>query len=498
MTPLVYVEEPKGRRRVDATTFPLSVGGDGADIVVPDVTSGAILAHFGISDGDIFVQPAGGRVVVNGATVSTSSWLRDGDSVRIGSIRLDVETKGETLWLRVSGAGEPKTDPPIVASVTPAVHAEHVGRGSGGAKVKPIAFEPGMQSGPRGGRGRVRATVFAFWGALVLLGAIAWTVFGLRSVVVEVDPRPDHLEVQGSAIAMKLGGRHLLRPGSYRLVAEREGFHRLETTLEVGEERDQIHQFSMELLPGLLVLTTTPSDGALVTIDGGEAARTPLEPVELEAGSHHVVVHAEGYRDFESDIEVEGGGRTVELSVELASRWAPVTFRSDPSGARVRVAGGAYGPTPVTVDLVEGHYTYELVLDGYKASGGRLRVVAGEPLELPSAKLDLVDGRLSMSSIPSAAGVTVDGTYRGQTPLDLVLSPGKSHAVEVSRAGYVPKKLDVDVASGKTESTTVTLEAILGEIELAVDPPDAELFVDGETRGPARQVLRLPAVAHRI
>lgn len=498
MTRLVYLEEPKGRRRVETGTFPLSVGGGKADIVVPDVTSGAILAHFGISGEDLFVQPAAGRVVVNGATVSTSSWLRDGDSVRIGPIRLDVETKGETLWLRVSGAEEPKTDPPIVAPVPPSARPEHLTRGSGGATVKPIAFEPGTPSGPSGGRGRARASIFAFWGALALLGAIAWIVFSLRSVVVEVEPLPDHLEVQGSAIAMKLLDRFVLRPGSYRLVAEKEGFHRLETALEVGEERNQTHRFSMELLPGLLVLTTTPTDGALVTIDGGEVGPTPLAPIELDAGSYHVIVRADGYRSFESDIEVEGGGGTVELAVELASRWAPVTFRSDPQGARVRVAGGLYGPTPVTIDLVEGHHTYELVLDGYKASGGRIRVVAGEALRLPSTRLFLVDGRLTLSSIPGAAGVTVDGTYRGQTPLDVVLSPGEAHAVEVSRAGYVPKKLDVEVASGKTETTAVTLEAILGEIELAVDPPDAELFVNGEPRGPARQVLQLPAVAHRI
>lgn len=45
---------------------------------------------------------------------------------------------------------------------------------------------------------------------------------------------------------------------------------------------------------------------------------------------------------------------------------------------------------------------------------------------------------------------------------------------------------------------SIDLAPRLGEIEIVADPPDAMLFVNGENRGAARQVLRLPASAHRI
>ena len=44
----------------------------------------------------------------------------------------------------------------------------------------------------------------------------------------------------------------------------------------------------------------------------------------------------------------------------------------------------------------------------------------------------------------------------------------------------------------------MSLKAILGEVIVRATPADAELFVDGRSRGAAKQTLRLPATAHVI
>ncbi len=54
------------------------------------------------------------------------------------------------------------------------------------------------------------------------------------------------------------------------------------------------------------------------------------------------------------------------------------------------------------------------------------------------------------------------------------------------------------MGSGESLTRTIALEPRLGEIEIVGDPPDASLFVNGEARGPARQVLHLPSVSQRI
>jgi formylglycine-generating enzyme required for sulfatase activity len=92
----------------------------------------------------------------------------------------------------------------------------------------------------------------------------------------------------------------------------------------------------------------------------------------------------------------------------------------------------------------------------------------------------------------------MDGVYRGLTPIEIPLTPGAPHLLSVSREGYETETREIEVVAGSREALRVDLAPRLGEIEVVADPPDAALFVNGERRGAARQVLRLPAVAHRI
>ncbi len=138
------------------------------------------------------------------------------------------------------------------------------------------------------------------------------------------------------------------------------------------------------------------------------------------------------------------------------------------------------------------------VLPARKPQRGRIRVVAGEPLTVAIGALSPSDGLLRLSSRPDGASVTVDGVYRGLTPIEIPLTPVAGHSLSISRPGYETETLQVEVAAGGREERSVEMKPRLGEIEVVATPPDAELFVDGEAKGAARQVLRLPAVAHRL
>ena len=68
----------------------------------------------------------------------------------------------------------------------------------------------------------------------------------------------------------------------------------------------------------------------------------------------------------------------------------------------------------------------------------------------------------------------------------------------MSREGYTPETRDVSVGSGARREIEVSLAAILGEVIVRATPEDAELYVDGRSRGVARQTLKLPTTAHVI
>ena len=477
-----FVEDGKNLHRFDARRFPLTIGGRESDIQLPfafEDASSEPLARLGFSSGEVFVEPEGARVTVNGNPVSSSYWLAPGDVVGIGSFALEVVAKPGALGLRVRAEREATTDR---SSVKPA---------------EPIDLEPSFEKPPTLGRGP-RVPALWFLASLAVVGLAAAYIFSSRPVSIEITPSPDRMNVEGTVLDFELRGRYLLRPGNYRVVAEKAGYRKLEKDIEVGRDAETIFRFALEKLPGLLSVSTKPDVAASVLVDGQGVGSTPLPQIELSAGEHEVVVRAERYREFQTRVVIEGQGALATLEVELVPLFAVVTFVSEPAGATVRLGQESYGPTPVTVELPEGEHGYEALLPARKSQRGRIRVVGGEPLTVAIGALSPADGLLSVSSRPDEASIIMDGVYRGLTPIEIPLTPGAPHLLSVSREGYETETREIEVTAGSRETLSLDLAPRLGEIEVVADPPDAALFVNGERRGAARQVLRLPAVAHRI
>ena len=86
------VEEGGRARTLAASDFPVPLGGPGS--VVPVAASAGPLAWLGMADGEVFVQPApGGAVLCNGARLSASHWLCDGDVLRLEATRVEVRLR---------------------------------------------------------------------------------------------------------------------------------------------------------------------------------------------------------------------------------------------------------------------------------------------------------------------------------------------------------------------------------------------------------------------
>lgn len=485
-------------RRFESAEFPLVLGGPESDFEA--LGGSEAVAYLGLSDGELFVQPngSGGAVEINGAPLTASHWLHDADVLRVEladeasdrvsrwRLRLSEQGGDWRLQLQPEKAAEPAPEPvPVPAA---------------GRTIRPIEFQPRATFSSRGGRGW-RPALIALALFLLALSSVAAFVFTARSVSVEIEPEPERLSFEGSLFAPELGGRHLLWPGRYTLKAEREGYRPLEEAVEIGRSARQELRFAMQKLPGRLEIRAP--EGAAVEVDGEAVGTAPLAAIELAAGEHVIGVEAERYRPLRRTVEIAGGGETQILELDLEPRWAEVGFSSEPSGARLRVDGREVGTTPITAEVLEGGRTYELLLAGHKPHRGRLQVVAQEAQQVPTVRLQPSDGNLMLSSDPEAAAVTVDGKFRGQTPLDLFLAPGRGHRLKLSKAGHTAAEVEIELASGESRELNVELEPELGEVRIVARPPQARVYVDGvlvdgEPRGPAGQTLRLSAVPHEI
>ena len=497
MSASLRIENAGSSRRLSLQDLPLALGGPESDIPLSGIDAPEPIAYLGLSEGELFVQPGSGsaRPACNGAPLSTSQWLREGDVLRVGSTEIAVRYDAEGPRLSVAHAVEDNpTEPPLIAVSASAVSPG----GSPESLIRPIAFEPRATRGARRRRLSLRPMAALGWalaGAVLVLG---WFVFTARSVRVEIEPSPDRVWVEGGLLRLGLAERYLLRPGRYLVRAEKAGYQSLEAPVEVTEAAHQVLSFELSQLPGTLAVDVGGVAGVSVLVDGEAVGETPLPPLELPPGEHALIVRSARYQELATKITIEGGGEAQSLKLELTPNWAAISFDSEPQGAEVRVDGQAVGETPVTAELLAGARAVELVLPGWKPYARRLKVVAGEPQTLPTARLHPADGNLVLTSEPAGATVEVDGAFRGRTPLDLQLAPGRSHELRVSKLGHDSQSLEVSLTSRQRKTLSVTLVPRLGQVRVEALPADAELLLDGEPRGRASQVLELAAVPHTL
>jgi formylglycine-generating enzyme required for sulfatase activity len=490
LSPELILREPLGERSFAAGEFPLSVGGEGSDVIVP-APAPAPLAWIALHDGQIFVQPADddARVLHNGSRITGSTWLRGGDVLDVGGGRLKLRLEGGKRVLDLLSGGEGNVTAPPVAAESASLSGEGADEGE---RIDPVAFMP-TPVRAAGSRWSVRGLAIAT--AALLLAGVATLVITSTPVEVEIQPTPQRVAFEGRWPGLRIGASHLLRPGAYTLVAEREGYARLSVPVIVGRDSGQVLRYRLAPLPGRLRISL-PVPGA-VTIDGRATGKAPGE-FALPAGRHTLSIDTDRYLDYTAEVRVLGFGKQQEIAPKLTPAWARVTITTEPAGATVRVAGAARGTTPLNLDLMAGSYRLELLHTGFQTWVSDVQVRANVPLTIGPVKLGLPDGRLVVRSQPTGASVTIGGAYRGRTPLELDVRPDLNQAVAVARDGYEPASRQVTVGAARSATVDFTLAPILGEVLVHANPPDAQLLVDGEARGAANQTLRLPATRHTL
>jgi len=376
---------------------------------------------------------------------------------------------------------------------------------------EPIIVEPiPFHSRSRSARLTVRAaakylTAATAVVALIGLLAAAWFVFTARQVAIVVDPDPESLQISGGLVTPRIGGHYLMRPGFYLLRAGRDCYRDLEHRFEVGEAGRQEIKLTLARLPGRLHIEAHRQDllaeaipGARVIVDGQTVGETPLEGLELPEGRRRIEIRSERFQPSSSEVEVHGCGRRQELNIALAPNWSGVTLSSVPAGAAVRVDGKPAGKTPLEMELAAGAHEIEVSAERHQSWRSRIDVAPNQPLVLPEIRLEPAEGRLRVRSQPPGAGVLVDNRYAGQTPLEIDVSPGKEHRIQLSKAGHGKASRSVSVASGETQTLEIMLVPREGIVVLKVEPADAEIVIDGDVRGKAPPELRLSAVEHTI
>lgn len=361
--------------------------------------------------------------------------------------------------------------------------------------IKPIGYQPRRADRTR--RFPLTPVQLVLIGVSIPVLVVVWFLFTAKSVRLTFEPAVDSVSISGG-LSFELGGVYLLRKGSYRVLASADGYYPLDATLSIGGARDQAYAFALEKLPGRVSITSRP-DGALVTLNGNTLGTTPISEAAVPAGAQQLRFELDRYQPLVLDVDVTGMNQPQQVTGELRPDWADVTVSSIPSGAEVFVDDQPTGVvTPGTVEVPTGEREIRISAPGHKSYRQRILVAAEEKIALEPVTLEKADGVLRVTTVPAGAGVTLNGQFEGETPLEIAIRSGVSYRVQVFKAGYAAVNRKLSVSSGEQHKLELSLKRLMGDVVVISDPPDAQLFVDGQPRGSADQTVRLSTVAHRI
>ncbi len=488
----ITIKDDGGSRLLNEAELPLRIGSStSADIRVPGALSSTSIALIGVLDERAFVQSTGGTetVTVDGEEITGTTWLADGSILSVGGIEVRCHVNDDQMQLEVA---YPEAS---YQTLPPDLEAE---KAAAEETITPIRTRR-ARTAPGGPDERRRRIVqSSVYGALALLAAFAFYIFSAKPVLIETDPDYAEIEIAGGFLKLQVGGRYLLRQGDYTVTMTAAGYVSLEQEITIGSADNQEFEFNLEKLPGRITITTRQLVPGEVWVDGELIGETPTDEFPLKAGSYELRIRAERYLEFIQLLEVEGRDVRQIVEAELVPGWANVSFSTVPPGATISADGDELGQTPDTVEIMAGVHELLLYKPGYKEWRQPLTVVANQPEEFANIQLEEADSILSVASSPTGAAVTVDGRFRGTTPLSVELSKGASYDIRLTKAGYEAANRAIEVDDSKDRSLTIELRPRIGIVTIVSDPPDAELIVDGRRRGNASQELSLTATAHRI
>ena len=166
-------------------------------------------------------------------------------------------------------------------------------------------------------------------------------------------------------------------------------------------------------------------------------------------------------------------------------------FTSQPDGANVVVDGAVRGVTPVTLyDLAPGRHHVRFELENYEGADEFLSLREGG-ISQKNAVLEPVKGLLLLTSEPAGCDISFDGLSLGRTPrLVTSLDAKGTYRLVLQKPGYQPRSVEVKF-SGRTP--LVKHEELIidsGVIEVASDPADAAVTVNGQPGGSTPMTVR--------
>jgi hypothetical protein len=300
--------------------------------------------------------------------------------------------------------------------------------------------------------------------------------------------------------------RETLSPGRHLVQVGKRGFVTFSKWVDlVGGE---VTTIPVALQPqtaktGSLLITADVT-GLPVFIDGQRRGGTPLVVDGLTEGEHVVEIRSpgEGYQPFSKVVTINANERTtVEATIRIAPDLGSLRVITNVPGAIISLDGVDIGVAPAAKGaLAPGEHTVMARAAGYENEVQTVTVIAGRErvvsLRFTTASTDVA--RILVRSTVPVATVTIDGEDYGNPPITIEPAEHGTHSIVVRAPGYREVRRTCSVGPSRNCEVYAELNPLGVPVRVEANVSDAQLFVDGEARGPLPWEGDLSAGTHQL
>jgi protein TonB len=191
----------------------------------------------------------------------------------------------------------------------------------------------------------------------------------------------------------------------------------------------------------------------------------------LEFGEYRYRVVSKEYIAAEGNLLLNKACRMVVENVALRTAFSNITFKAE--GNDIYVNGEKVGTGEWSAKLRSGCYTVECRRENHRSTVQVIEVFEGCDKVCHLSPAVPIVGELLLLSNPLDARVVIDGVDYGLSPICVSNLLVGRHEVEVSKAGYVSRKLNVVI-----EENIATEQEVELEKKVIPPPPQAKKIVD--------------------
>ena len=237
---------------------------------------------------------------------------------------------------------------------------------------------------------------------------------------------------------------------------------------------------SSEDKPGYITVTTTlqtlsvssTPPGAMVFVDNVAKGITPVTLTDTAIGTHQLLLTKAGFNDYTRSVLIEPStpvtvGATLIKSLPEpttpSSTSGSIAITSSPAGATVVVDDIHRGTTPVILtEIPAGNHLVTLSFKGYDDWNHTISVGSGQMAAI-NAELEAtkeITGSLAVITDPPGADVSIDGNFKGVSPVTIQGLSAGMHTVLLTLQDYSDNSTTIAITAGQTRKYTAGLHKV--------------------------------------